>query len=195
MIVGIAGRTATGTAGAGKTTVANMLTNYLDADRYSFAGPLYAMVKEGFGIDGRDAYWKERKKEQIDWLPNGISPRYLYETLGTEWGRQYVCEDLWIRLANRFVEQSNRDYVIIDDVRFENETTWIRSTGGKIVHIERPDYVKNDATPGHKSNELLPIEDGDLSLLNIGSMSILIEQVRILSLEIKNFNRGKINAR
>lgn len=188
MIIGLAGRTASGAAGAGKTTVANMLTDYIDADRYSFALPLYAMIKAGFGIDGKDKYWRERKKEQIPWLPDGVSLRTLYETLGTEWGRQYVCDDVWIRLANEFVKKSEHKNVIIDDVRFENEAAWIRSTGGKIVHVLRPDYHKEDATLGHQSNKFLAIHTGDLSLSNIGNLAALNGQVKILAKELFHEN-------
>lgn len=188
MIIGLAGRTASGAAGAGKTTVANMLTNYIDADIYSFALPLYAMIKAGFGIDGKSNYWQERKKEQIPWLPDGVSLRTLYETLGTEWGRQCVCEDVWIRLANEFVKKSERKNVIIDDVRFENEAAWIRSTGGKIVHVLRPDYHKEDATLGHQSNKFLAIHTGDLSLSNIGNLAALNGQVKILAKELFHEN-------
>lgn len=44
----------------------------------------------------------------------------------------------WVKEVGRKIENdSTSDVIIITDVRFRNESDWIHSLGGKIVHIKR----------------------------------------------------------
>lgn len=54
----------------------------------------------------------------------GIKPRELLQYIGTELGRQTVDEYIWITALKREARKSYRDYsfIVIDDVRFLNET-------------------------------------------------------------------------
>lgn len=180
-VIGLAGRTPEGVAGAGKDTVAEMIqkeTGYLN---YGLADPLYAMVKAGFMIDGKTEEWqnRERKKSKIDWLSsdeNEVSLRYLLETLGTEWGRDMVCKDLWLRIAFQVIKKEERG-VIIRDIRFQNEVDWLDSVGGILVHIIRPNYVSKDASKNHVSNQLLDIREKDVTIMNDSSLEVLQKRV------------------
>ena len=129
-VIGLHGR-----ARSGKDTVANFILAYRGGYIYSFADPIRAMLVP-LGIDMRDPYWQDRKEEDIPAL--GASPRRLMQTLGTEWGRELINPELWLILAKQRLINFGPG-MIVADVRFENEAAWIRSQGGRIIHIERPD--------------------------------------------------------
>ena len=164
-------------AGCGKDTVAAILAAFTGYKTYGFADPIYAMVKAGFGIDGKSDEFQDRvtKASPIPWLSTAdkpISLRRLLETLGTEWGRNYIQEDLWTRLASKFVRECPTG-VIIKDVRFENEVEWLDAEGGLLVHILRPNYYSPDATVGHLSNIPLTIRAQDYVIMNDCSLETL----------------------
>lgn len=127
----------TGPAGAGKDTVAALLVRDWGFSQLSFAGPLKDALVVMLGIPRSALNDRATKEAPIDWI--GKSPRQLMQTLGTEWGRQLVHDDLWIRHAERRLANMRRysDRVTITDVRFENEARWVRAQGGTIWHIRR----------------------------------------------------------
>lgn len=130
-IIGISGP-----ARVGKSTAAELLLRMgVGKYVYSFADPLRAMIKAGFGIDLDNPYWALRKEDPMPEY-GGHSPRSLLQLLGTEWGRHLVHQDVWLTLATRAHLQRGPG-MIIADVRFENEATWIRSRGGIVMHLER----------------------------------------------------------
>lgn len=134
------------------------------------------MVKAGFGIDGKNEYWSDRdqKTAAIPWLSldRPVSLRTLLETLGTEWGRELVCSDLWVLIAGkRFVESSSG--MIVKDVRFRNEQDWLKMMGGTLVHVLRPNYRRMEATGNHPSNIPLSIREGDKVIVNDGTLEDL----------------------
>ena len=124
----------TGAAGSGKSSVAEIL---LDAGwaRVKFAGPLKAMCR-AMGMTDR-MIEGDLKEKPVDWL-GGKSPRYVMQTLGTEWGREFIDPDLWVRLARReIISQLERGRnVVVDDLRFENEHKAILDLGGSILRLE-----------------------------------------------------------
>jgi hypothetical protein len=128
MIIGICGA-----AGAGKDTVALRLNGH-GFFRVAFADPLYEMVSAMTGLSVAELSDRDAKEREIDWL--GVSPRRLLQSLGTEWGRQHVSEDVWIRLALRTARVASR--AVIPDVRFDNEAEAILAAGGSVWRVVRP---------------------------------------------------------
>ena len=131
----------TGPAGAGKDTVAATLAREYDFVRMSFASPIKDALVSMFGLD-RAVFSGAAKEAPIDWL--GKSPRQLMQTLGTEWGRGLVRDDVWIRHAERRLAYhlaiSGR--IVITDVRFDNEAAWLRRRGGHVWHVVRTDRAR-----------------------------------------------------
>jgi hypothetical protein len=122
--------------GTGKSTVARTLVHLHKFIKFSFADPLYDMVLAGFGIDGR-TMTTEEKETTIEWL--GVSLRYILQTLGTEWGRNTICQDVWLRIMSRKIlaaQKAGQD-VVIDDVRFENEVQLVQSFEGTVFALYR----------------------------------------------------------
>lgn len=136
--------------------------------------------KPGFGIDGKDEFWstREQKSAAIPWLSKDrkISLRYLLETIGTEWGRNLVCQTLWGIIATKKFDESPSG-IIVKDVRFENERIWLKEMGGTLIHILRPNYFNSDATLGHPSNVPLEIQKDDRIIINDGTLGDLTLRV------------------
>jgi len=127
----------TGKAGSGKDTIANILRQRGFA-QHAFAQPLKRGIETIFGLP--PSIWDDReaKEAPIDWL--GKSPRYLAQTLGTEWGRHLVADDLWVTLAMRAwneKKQSVNPRMVISDVRFDNEAQAIIDAGGQVWRVVR----------------------------------------------------------
>lgn len=135
-------------AEGGKTTVAEMLVKHYGFKRISFAAPLYDMLEAGgFGRPKTSA-----EKEAV--IPDlGFSWRHAAQTLGTEWGRRHLREDIWTTLALRKCSDINGRYVI-DDCRFENEATAVREMGGTVAHITgRKSNFVGEAAKQHESEK------------------------------------------
>lgn len=177
LLIGLTGRTGSNEiAGCGKDTVAGIISRYFSISSYGFADPIYDMVKAGFGIDGRSKEWQDRSKKSapIEWLSveHDVSLRYLLETLGTEWGRNLVCSDLWALIAEKRYIESEAG-MIVRDVRFPNEVDWLDRLGGTLIHILRPNHFNPEADPNHPSNQPLPIRDFDKTIMNNSGMDVL----------------------
>lgn len=95
----------------------------------------------------------------------GASPRHAMQTLGTEWGRNCIDQDLWTKTLKEAIENAMAQgaSVVVTDVRFENEAKMIRELGGKVVHITRPGYGLIDL---HPSEAGVLFQYGDLQLEN-----------------------------
>lgn len=126
----------TGLAGAGKSTAAFHLVKSRGFERVRFAGPLKAMMAAlgltAAEIDG------DRKEQPCDLL-GGKTPRWAMQTIGTEWGRKLIGDDLWIRAWQHAVSQLPAGVpVVVDDCRFPNEAAAVQAAGGILVRIDRP---------------------------------------------------------
>lgn len=139
----------TGKAGVGKDTVADYLVANHGFRKYSLAGPLKEMLK----VIGVDCDNRETKE-----LPHhvfGVSPRRMAQTLGTEWMRDCVATDGWLRLADQHIKTTMElenladvpsvKGIVFSDVRFENEADFIRQRG-TLVHVMR-DVAAVEAHP------------------------------------------------
>lgn len=155
----------TGLAGSGKSTAALRLVNAHGFTRVRFAGPLKAMMA-ALGLTHEQIEGSE--KEQPCALLGGKTPRYAMQTIGTEWGRDIIASDLWIRAWRAALDKVPAGVpVVVDDCRFPNEADAVHAAGGVIVRIER-DGAGQGAS-GH-SSEGYRVETGAV-LQNNGSVS------------------------
>lgn len=155
-------------AEGGKSTAAQLLVQHHGFTRVSFAAPLYDMLEAGgFGRPRTSA-----EKEAI--IPGlGFSWRHAAQTLGTEWGRRCLREDIWTTLALRKCRDEDGRYVI-DDCRFENEAQAVRRMGGHLVHLtgRRSEHV-GDAAKQHESERGLKWFHGDHTIDNSTTLNDL----------------------
>lgn len=126
------------------------------------------------------------------WSKKQLSPRYVLQTLGTEWGRKQG-RDLWsvytIRKAMKLLGGGYRydreqglisdekeigpQRVVITDGRFRNEVVNVLAIGGDVVRIDAPaissDGIELAGVKGHASEaeqKLLPFTFFTGSILN-----------------------------
>lgn len=165
-IIGIAGP-----ARAGKTTSAMYLAQILGGYVYGFADPLRKMLR-AIGVDMDTEQIKRLKETPLALFEK--SPREMMQSLGTEWGRNLVHPDLWVRLAHRHFKRYGAP-MVIHDVRFENEAAWIRQHG-VIIHLSRPDC---QAVNPHSSEAGITKAEEDYSVVNDDTLELL--QVKLLT--------------
>lgn len=111
-----------GTAYSGKDTLSNFICKKnIDTCRYGFADPIKNACNEIFGWDYRHAFGE--LKEVVDPF-FGISPRKAYQLMGTEFGREMIRDDLWLKVAENEMSNNIFSYVI-PDFRFKNEYDWL----------------------------------------------------------------------
>lgn len=137
MLIGLCGP-----AGAGKNTVAGLLT---DADRctfaqLAFADPLYECISAITGISPAGLQQRDVKEAVIPSL--GKSPRQMLQSLGTEWGREMIHPQIWIRIAmeRAIPHLAVGRSVVITDVRFDNEAKAVVDLGGEVWKVTRPGW-------------------------------------------------------
>ena len=159
----------TGKRRSGKTTLAELLATAHGWKHDSFAGPLRAFVANILGISLAEL--EEVKEQPIDWL-GGQTPRFLMQTVGTEWGRRMIHPDLWIKSALR--RSAAHDSVVLSDVRFPNEAQLIHDAGGVILRVHRAGEL---GVGDHASETPLPDDLIDLEVGNDGTPTDMLAQV------------------
>jgi hypothetical protein len=137
-----------GKARSGKDTAAAMMTGTLShllsnrVHRMSLAEPIKLMLQglmSYSGIANPLDYLHGDEKETP--LPQfgGVTARHLMQTLGTEWGRDDVTQNLWMQLlvARARTYWPETDFftvVVIPDIRFDDEA----KECDLVVEITRP---------------------------------------------------------
>lgn len=176
LFIGLSGRKR-----SGKTSVAMEIRRRLrrisgvDCEIYSFAHPLKVALHSMLIYAGMrpsevsERVYGDKKEESIEEL-GGISARRMMQTLGTEWGRDTLYEDLWIDML--ILQLAGRSCIaIIDDVRMDNEVEFIREAGGRVLRLSR---VGEGAGDEHLSEQL---PEYDLEVDNNGSVAQSAERI------------------
>jgi len=171
-----------GLPGSGKDTAANSLIEHADWVKVSFAAPLKRGLVAMLGIPIEDIENHKIKNE-----PNymfGKSIRYMAQTIGTEWGRNLIADDIWVQLAENSIRHSWRhgSNVANTDLRFENEAIRIKELGGYIVHIirdanEHSERQNETGAVNHTSNVTLPAKYIDYTIHNNGSLEMFYSEI------------------
>lgn len=125
---------------SGKTIGAKYLVETQQYTRLRFADGLKRMLIDGLKvpeeyIDG------DKKNEPCEELC-GRTGRYGQITLGTEWGRDLVHPNIWVKALEReminLIHRGHSKFVI-DDVRFINEAEWLNDINSDRVGLHSID--------------------------------------------------------
>jgi hypothetical protein len=171
-----------GLARTGKDTAANYLASQYAFMAYAFAAPLKTALQLMFNLTEEQL---NGALKEVPLANIGKSPRELMQLLGTEWGRHLVHNDLWLLLARQQLDDAlefNNEWLqgfVINDVRFENEATWIRNQGGTVLHLLRPDAAPVNP---HVSEAGVAIHDNDFVVHNDADLPHLYAQLDHLML-------------
>lgn len=153
-----------GKQGSGKTTISRILAEELRSlghtvAFYKFADPLYSIAA---------ATISQAKNWGLP-VPEG-KPGRLLQLLGTDWGRECLGEDVWVKCAQRQIEEKIKFYAeelegknfnvyfIIDDCRFKNELDAF--PGALKVRLEADYEKRKSRTDGWRETSFHPSETG-----------------------------------
>lgn len=157
MIIGFMGKKE-----CGKSYAAKYLEHTHNYDRIAFADPIKNMLSV-LGLD-HEALWG-KTKEHPSPLLCGRTARHAMQTLGTEWGRNLIHPDLWVRSWLTLVEPVREDTcVVVEDVRFKNEVDMIKRLKGVVILIDNP-FGSNPQPAEHISERWDP-SWADTSIIN-----------------------------
>ena len=168
LLVGFAGP-----IGAGKNAAASSIPRAVVIEH---SDPIYWMLSAMLATpvdDLRDRASKDTPLVGID-----KSVRDMLRSLGTEWGRELVHPDLWVKLANARIDQHlarGQNRFAIPGVRFQNEIDAIHRRGGFVVWIDNP-RLPPPENP-HKSDRAIGRDDCDVLIVNGGTIDMLTEIV------------------
>lgn len=158
----------------GKTTTARSLAYNYGYTWTRFADPLKKMLKAiGLTDDHVDGNLKSVPCD----LLLGKTPVQAMQTLGTEWGREMIGEDLWQKLWLRnvtgIIQSGGR--VVVDDCRFATEAETILGMGGELWRVERPGFSR---ASDHISEAYAAIAEPNLVIFNDGDKIDLDSKIR-----------------
>lgn len=166
-LIGIAGRKY-----HGKDTAASALEGY---ENVKFAGPLKLMVAAFLLYCGEDEETVDRRiNGDLKEVPcehfGGKTPRYVMQTLGTEWAREMVWQDIWLHAFQ--AHAAGFENVVCSDMRFPNEVDLIKRLGGLTVRVERPGLAETEGSthPSEAAIDTLPVS---IVIRNEGSVEEL----------------------
>ena len=166
ILIGICGR-----ARSGKDSATDYLVEDRGFARYSMADPIRKMLSQ-IGV----FYDNDNEKESPHKVL-GKSPRQMMQTLGTEWGRECVDKDIWLKLGQEAVSKAELHFysgVVIPDIRFQNEANWVKENG-TLIQIVRPDNV--EVSPHSSENG---VQGAEYVVHNNGSLGDLYRAVDII---------------
>jgi len=160
---------------SGKSTAAEYLMEQ-GVERVKFADGLKKMLYAlGLTEEEIEGPLKEKPCE----LLGGKTPRHAMQTLGTEWGRELICQDLWVNAWKKEVSiwQDDMDIdVVVDDMRFPNEVLAVKSIKGVLVKLVRGDRPNDQ----HASEAFIDTFVPDYTIVNNGSLEDLYDALEDL---------------
>ena len=186
MLIGISGK-----KNSGKDTVAELVKKHALKSEWEikrFADPLKDMVCLLLGCTREQLEDREYKEALLGepwdyWFEQNVgpfgnttfygslTPREIMQKMGTEVGRS-IHENAWVNaLFNKYTNQ----WWIIPDTRFPNEAEAIKNRGGKLIRVNRNQFVIVDTHPSETS--LDDYTDWDFVIDNNGTMEELEEKV------------------
>ena len=166
--------------GSGKSTIASILQDHHGYAILPLASPIKTMAGtflEGLGVsDMRSYQYRFRDKEAI--IPEaGVSARHIMQTLGTEWGRQCIHPEVWLRAWEaQYRQHSPTTPIVVDDIRFRNEAQFLERLGATLWGVCRPGTEREST---HSSEGDLDTYTGfDARIVNKGSIDDLKAMLR-----------------
>lgn len=117
-----------------------------------------------------------------------LSPRVALQSLGSEWGRKAIDENVWVNyLLSRAREAIvSKDYrgVVVSDIRFENELLAVKDAGGKLLHIVRPESAPLAAGIENHASERQELDHSmfNFNIKNDGSVKDLFNDIKICAM-------------
>ena len=170
-----------GPFGSGKDTLAKAILKAAflpDTCRLKFADPMYEMAAKIDPAFNRDMPHVDKNAYVLDDPALGTRRNFL-EKLGTEFGRDCIASDIWLRLTAHRIRALRRAHpiLVVSDVRFENEATMLREMGGIIFHL-KPTWPSEAEQSSHSSTTPLADHPDDHKVvLHYGQIAAALDQI------------------
>lgn len=214
MIIGL-----TGQAGSGKDTVAQFIAKDANYCIISLADKIKKILYKEFGFTKEQLWGPSGKRldphkflKRNDGTP--LNARYGANTLGTQWGRDLIHEDVWVEFTLHQIKIIQNDikngycgrytpcdgwesgiysykHFIIPDIRYLNELLTLKNKAkAKIIRIIRPGAELTGEYALHSSaTEMLTFDEKDIdyTIYNNGTLEELEEKAaNIIALIMRN---------
>ena len=130
-LIGIVGK-----ARSGKDAISKHLFAKHAFTRIALADPLKLAAQHIFGLSDEQALRDEFKEIEIPFW--GMSPRQMFQRLGTEAAKTAFGDDVWCkRWELTYNMLKGTDDIVVPDVRFDVEYDMIKRHGGIIIEVIR----------------------------------------------------------
>lgn len=182
-----------GQKGSGKSFIANNIkgVHYLDkrnVEVISFASPIKDMTVAFLSSFLNDTkaklYTYDPAYKELTIPGLEVSARHIMQTLGTEWGRELIGEDVWRNILREKAESLFFDEdktVVCDDVRFTDEASILMEDGWYLTRVVAPGEKKNDThaseVPADTPLDIIIINHKDGDVLTPGLYDLLMYSV------------------
>ncbi len=160
---------------SGKNVSAKLFATQTSCQCYetSFARVLKQEVARACGV--KESYIEEHKDNF----------RLILQGWGTDFKRKLVDDNYWIKKVDidlyKQYTKSPDSVALLTDVRFPNEADYIKSCGGIIVRIERPEIQSDE----HRSETALDNYKFDYTINNSSTLNNLASDIRMLIQSLK----------
>ncbi len=168
----------------GKSTVARHLWQRYGYIRVPFAETLKSMIRPmlgDMGLNPSQIHTLENGDKTGEIHPEfpGLTLRKLYQTIGTEWGRNLIHQELWIKIWKLKVQNYFKTgaRVVVEDVRFQNEFNCVDTLGGEMWAIGRKVAVEKYKSTHASESMNVPYGYFDHCFMNDETMQDLLDQI------------------
>jgi hypothetical protein len=186
-----------GLSGSGKDTIADYLVKNHEFIKIAFADKVKEVAKDLFGFSDEQLWGPSEKRNEPDEryvqcyvidsyhqdqaFPKYLTPRYVLQRLGTEFGRD-CYPNLWLDIAIKkaFGAMEQGKNVVISDVRFPNEVNGLKEVGAKVLLVNREVILRGDASQHASETSIGTIDPSliDATITNTDSLETLFSNVR-----------------
>jgi hypothetical protein len=167
LLIGISGL-----SGSGKDKVGKYLKHKHYFKIKKFARPIKDMllVLPGITEDHVDGHLKNEPMPIFGFQ----TTRWAMQSLGTDWGRNCMHKDMWLRVFVASVEDGlDNGHFAVTDIRFLNEVEMIQMGGGFIWTLRR----ETDQEMDHESESHILDLPYDVKINNFGTIPELYQEV------------------
>lgn len=172
ILIGVIGR-----KNAGKDTLADLLVARRGFRKHALAYPLKEACRILFLLD--DSQLNDPLQKEIVDARWGLSPRVMFQKIGTDFARETFGHDFWVRHLEYWVEQETPSRLVVPDIRFPNEAAWIRAQGGLLVRVRSTDPVSEDAHISETGVDEIP---ADIEIVNDKTLGLDLFHETVLTL-------------
>ena len=164
---------------AGKDTIAYYLMGKHNFVRFGPGDPVKRTAAVMFDVDIKNFYDDKLKDAMNPYWK--MTHRDILQKVGKESSRDVFGEDFWMCHIEKKLLTLPDDVpgLVLPDIRYANETHWVRDHGGLMIFVERPNRPAV-ADESHPAEQGLPLELADIIIPNDGTIEDLHAKIDLI---------------